>query len=56
MRERIALAVAQHNPCTYCLSTHTYLAEHVADLDADDIAAAPRRTRRPLRSWRSRWR
>lgn len=39
-RERIALTVAQGNACDYCLSAHAYLAEHVAHLDADDIAAA----------------
>ncbi len=39
-REQIALAVAQGNGCSYCLSAHTYLAEHVAKLSADDIAAA----------------
>ena len=39
-RERIALAVAQGNECDYCLSAHSYLAEHVAHLDADDITAA----------------
>ena len=39
-RERIALAVAQRNACSYCLSAHSYLAEHVAHLDTDDIAAA----------------
>jgi uncharacterized peroxidase-related enzyme len=39
-RERIALAVAQGNGCDYCLSAHSYLAEQVAGLDADDIASA----------------
>jgi uncharacterized peroxidase-related enzyme len=39
-RERIALTVAQGNECDYCLSAHSYLAEHVAHLSADDIAAA----------------
>ena len=39
-RERLALAIAQHNGCSYCLSAHSYLAEHVAHLGADDIAAA----------------
>jgi uncharacterized peroxidase-related enzyme len=43
-RERIALTVAQSNTCTYCLSAHSYLAEHVAHLDADDIAAARKGT------------
>jgi uncharacterized peroxidase-related enzyme len=39
-REQIALAVAQDNACSYCLSAHSYLAEHVAHLSADDINAA----------------
>ncbi len=39
-REQIALAVAQDNACSYCLSAHSYLAEHVAHLSADDITAA----------------
>ena len=39
-RERIALAIAQDNACDYCLSAHSYLAEHAARLSADDIAAA----------------
>ena len=42
VREQIALAVAQDNACNYCLSAHSYLAEHVAHLSADDIAAARR--------------
>ena len=42
VREQIALAVAQDNSCNYCLSAHSYLAEHVAHLSADDIAAARR--------------
>jgi len=42
VREQIALAVAQDNACNYCLSAHTYLAEHVAHLTADDISAARR--------------
>lgn len=39
-RELIALAVAQRNACDYCLSAHSYLAEHVAHLDEETIAAA----------------
>jgi uncharacterized peroxidase-related enzyme len=38
-RERIALAVAQVNGCTYCLSAHTYLGAHLAKLGAEEIAA-----------------
>jgi uncharacterized peroxidase-related enzyme len=40
VRERLAIAIAQDNACSYCLSAHTYLAEHVAELDEDEIAAA----------------
>ncbi len=40
VREQIALAVSQDNACSYCLSAHSYLAEHVAHLSADDITAA----------------
>lgn len=43
-RERIALTVAQGNSCSYCLSAHSYLAEHVAHLGADEIAAARKAT------------
>ena len=32
IRERIALAVAQHNGCDYCLAAHSYLGKHVAKL------------------------
>lgn len=39
-RERLALAVAQDNACSYCLSAHSYLAENVARVDAEEIAAA----------------
>ncbi len=39
-RERIALAVAQANGCDYCLSAHTYLAQHAAKLDEREIAAS----------------
>lgn len=40
VREQIALAVAQGNACDYCLSAHSYLAEHVARLSPQDIEAA----------------
>jgi uncharacterized peroxidase-related enzyme len=43
-RERIALTVAQANSCAYCLSAHSYLAEHVARLDQDEITAARKAT------------
>lgn len=38
-RERIALALAQHNACAYCVAAHTAIA-HKAGLSQDDIAAA----------------
>jgi uncharacterized peroxidase-related enzyme len=37
--ERIALAVAEVNGCTYCLSAHTYLGKHVAKLDDAELVA-----------------
>lgn len=38
-RERIALAIAEINGCSYCLSAHTYLGKNVAKLDDTEIAA-----------------
>jgi uncharacterized peroxidase-related enzyme len=38
-RERIALAVAEINGCSYCLSAHTYLAKNLAKLDDAEITA-----------------
>jgi uncharacterized peroxidase-related enzyme len=38
-RERIALAVAQINGCTYCLSAHSYLGKTHAKLDDAEILA-----------------
>lgn len=38
-RERIALAVAELNGCSYCLSAHTYLAKNMAGLDDTEISA-----------------
>jgi uncharacterized peroxidase-related enzyme len=38
-RERIALAVAEINGCSYCLSAHTYLGKHVAKLDDAEMSA-----------------
>lgn len=38
-RERIALAIAEFNGCSYCLSAHTYLGKNVAKLDDVEIAA-----------------
>jgi uncharacterized peroxidase-related enzyme len=38
-RERIAIAVAELNGCSYCLSAHTYIGKNVAKLDDAEIAA-----------------
>ncbi len=38
-RERIALAVAEVNGCSYCLSAHTYLGRNLAKLDDVELAA-----------------
>ena len=38
--ERIAVAVANNNDCSYCLSVHSYLAEHAVRIDPADIGAA----------------
>ena len=40
--ERIALAVAQANGCSYCLSAHTYSSANVAKLDEAEIERARR--------------
>lgn len=38
-RERVALAVAEINGCSYCLSAHSYLGKNLAKLDDAEIAA-----------------
>ena len=38
-RERIALAVAEVNGCSYCLSAHAYLGKNLAKLDDAEISA-----------------
>lgn len=38
-RERIALAVAEINSCTYCLSAHTYIGKNMAKLDDAEMTA-----------------
>ncbi len=38
-RERIALAIAAVNGCAYCDAAHSFIAEKVAKLDRDEIAA-----------------
>jgi uncharacterized peroxidase-related enzyme len=40
VRERISLATAEHNRCSYCLSAHTFLAKKVAKLDDEEIERA----------------
>lgn len=37
--ERIALAIAEVNGCSYCLSAHTYLGKNVAKLGDAEMAA-----------------
>lgn len=38
-RERIALAVAEINGCSYCLSAHAYLGKNLAKLDDAEMTA-----------------
>jgi uncharacterized peroxidase-related enzyme len=38
-RERIALAVAEINGCSYCLSAHSYPGKNLAKLDDAELAA-----------------
>lgn len=38
-QERIALAVAELNGCSYCLSAHAYLGKNLAKLDDAEITA-----------------
>jgi uncharacterized peroxidase-related enzyme len=38
-RNRIALAVAEANGCSYCLSAHTYLGKNLARLDDAEMTA-----------------
>ena len=38
-QERIALAIAEVNGCSYCLSAHTYLGKNVAKLDDEEMMA-----------------
>lgn len=39
-RERLAIAIAQSNTCSYCLSAHTYTGQRLAGLSAEQAAAA----------------
>ena len=50
--ERIAIAVAQANDCSYCLSAHTYLGTNVARLDGRRDRIVPAASRLPIRSRR----
>lgn len=40
LREKIALTIAEYNACEYCLSAHTYIAQHVAKIETNEIEAA----------------
>ncbi|MEU3334868.1 carboxymuconolactone decarboxylase family protein [Streptomyces sp. NPDC006668] len=40
VRERLAIATAEYNNCTYCLSAHTYIGAHVAKVDAEELERA----------------
>jgi alkylhydroperoxidase AhpD family core domain len=37
-RERIALAVSQFNGCDYCLSAHSYIAQNMMTMSAQEVA------------------
>lgn len=39
-RDSIGLAVSEVNGCNYCLTVHSFTAEHMAKLSADDILLA----------------
>nr|WP_134428941.1 carboxymuconolactone decarboxylase family protein [Mycobacterium ulcerans] len=39
-RERLEIAIAQSNTCSYCLSAHTYTGQRLAGLSAEQAAAA----------------
>lgn len=40
VRERLAVATAEHNGCGYCLSAHTYIGSHVAHVDDAELERA----------------
>jgi AhpD family alkylhydroperoxidase len=40
VRERLAIATAEYNNCTYCLSAHTSIGAHVAMVDAGELEHA----------------
>src|SRR4051812_19147209 len=39
-RDSIGLAVSEVNGCNYCLAIHSFMAEHMAKMSADDIILA----------------
>ncbi|VBA34251.1 carboxymuconolactone decarboxylase family protein [Mycobacterium pseudokansasii] len=39
-RERLAIAVAQSNGCSYCLSAHSYTGQRIAGLSSEQVDAA----------------
>ncbi|BBJ46806.1 hypothetical protein SSPO_095240 [Streptomyces antimycoticus] len=41
VRERLALATAEYNRCTYGLSAHTFLGKNVAKLDRGKACGPP---------------
>lgn len=40
LRESLALAVAEHNGCDYCLAAHSYIGKNLVKLSDDEIAQA----------------
>jgi AhpD family alkylhydroperoxidase len=40
VRERLALATAEYNGCGYCLSAHTYIGAHLANVDEAELDRA----------------
>ncbi|MGN5381153.1 carboxymuconolactone decarboxylase family protein [Streptomyces lasalocidi] len=40
VRERLAIAIAEYNNCTYCLPAHTCIAARVAKVDAEELERA----------------
>jgi uncharacterized peroxidase-related enzyme len=40
VRERLSLATAEYNRCTYCLSAHTFLARNVGKVSREEIEHA----------------
>jgi len=49
-RERIALAIAEINGCSYCASAHSYLGKNLAKLDDAEIAANRNGTSNDIRA------